>query len=55
MLDALGNKNHMVFKDIKTDQEVDEKIFSFEVPEGVEVIQAPGIEPAPAPEPGPEQ
>ncbi len=47
LLDALGNKNHLVFKDIKINEKVDEKIFSFVVPEGVEVVRPRAIEPAP--------
>ena len=47
LLDALGNKNHLVFKDIQVNRKVDEKIFSFEAPEGVEVIKPLELESAP--------
>jgi outer membrane lipoprotein carrier protein len=50
LLDALGNKNHLVFKGIQVNHKVDEKIFSFQVPQGVELIQMTPMEPAPAPD-----
>ncbi len=50
LLDALGNRNNLVFKGIRVNQKVDEKIFSFQVPQGVELIQAPAMEPGNTPD-----
>jgi len=41
LIDQLGNENILRFKDIKVNPKIDEKIFEFKVPEGVEVIHPP--------------
>ena len=42
--DNLGNKTEMIFRKIQTNPDLDENIFSFEVPKGVEVIDLSAME-----------
>jgi len=40
MIDALGNRNRITFKDLKTNPELPDSLFVFEPPPGVSVIRA---------------
>lgn len=42
--DNLGNKTEMLFKDIRTNPSLEEKLFQFEVPKGVEIIDLTAME-----------
>jgi outer membrane lipoprotein carrier protein len=42
--DNLGNKTEMLFSDIRTNPNLDEKLFQFEVPKGVELIDLSSME-----------
>jgi outer membrane lipoprotein carrier protein len=46
MTDALGNQNHISFKNIKLNPELDDKLFKFTPPPGTKVIKAQDIVPA---------
>ncbi len=39
-VDALGNTNHVVFKDIKLNEKIEDKKFKFSPPDGVKVIDS---------------
>jgi len=43
--DSLGNVNELKFLDLKVNPKIDEKMFNFTVPTGVEKISPPGSEP----------
>jgi outer membrane lipoprotein carrier protein len=49
LLDPLANKNHLAFKGIQVNKKVNDNLFSFQVPEGVEVIKASGMIETPEP------
>lgn len=45
MMDALGNRNRIRFKDMKINPEIPDSLFKFEPPPGVKVIEARDIVP----------
>ncbi len=43
MTDALGNRNKLVFNEVQVNQKIEDKEFTFKVPEGVEIIRPEDI------------